>query len=480
MAGRPNLLYVFADQLRRSACGYSGYANAQTPCIDALKRDSMEFTEAVSGHPVCAPYRATLFTGKYTSSTGMVINEIRLNPNQRCIGHVLTEGGYETAYIGKWHLYADELGNHYDPKNSFVPRGPHRLGFNDYWAAYGFHHEYYAPQAYYHEESPEKIYADDYEPFSQVDLAIRQLERLRKNPEKPFAMFLSLGVPHDPWVPENVPADVLARFDPAAYDYPPNYLPEDDPHGDDWAHLSAEERAALPEWMRVYDAMVACLDTAIGRLMNAVKRMGMEEDTVIVFTSDHGECFGAHGRRAKNIFYEEAVRVPFLIRLPGGRQAGEATDALLNTVDLMPTLLDLLGLPVPEGVQGTSLAGIVTGSDSRQPEFQFMQGMGAVAAWGDGYEWRALRTKQYTYARYLSDGQELLFDHLNDPYQMKNLADDPACQDVKQNLKQMMADEMARVKDEFKPASYYETHWVENRHIVRTATEDYSAGAKTM
>ena len=104
MANRPNLLYVFADQLRRTSCGYTGYKNAITPNIDAFHDCSMDFTQAVSGHPVCAPYRATLFTGKYTSSTGVVINEIRFNPNQRCIGHVLTEGGYETAYIGKWHL----------------------------------------------------------------------------------------------------------------------------------------------------------------------------------------------------------------------------------------------------------------------------------------------------------------------------------------------------------------------------------------
>ena len=249
MSKRPNLLYVFADQLRRASCGYTGYRNAQTPNIDAFHADSMDFCQCVSGHPVCAPYRASLFTGKYTSSTGMVINEIRINPNQRCIGHVLTEGGYETAYIGKWHLYADELGNHYDPKNSFVPKGPDRLGFDDYWAAYGFHHEYYAPQAYYHEESPEKIYADKYEPYRQAELAIRHLDRLRKG-GKPFAMFLSFGVPHDPWVPENVPAEALARFAGARYEYPPNYLPQDDPYGDSWAHLSEEERKKV---VRAYE-----------------------------------------------------------------------------------------------------------------------------------------------------------------------------------------------------------------------------------
>jgi len=477
MAKRPNLLYVFADQLRRSSCGFTGYRNAITPNINAFHEDSMDFCQAVSGHPVCAPYRATLFTGKYTSSTGMVINEIRLNPNQRCIGHVLTEGGYETAYIGKWHLYADELGNHFDPKNSFVPKGPDRLGFDDYWAAYGFHHEYFAPHAYYHEDGPEKIFADQYEPYSQVDLAIRHLKRMSSNPDKPFAMFLSLGVPHDPWIPENVPGDMLKKFPIENYDYPPNYLPEDDPHGDLWAHLSEQERKDLPSWMRCYDAMVGCLDECIGNLMKAVKEMGLDENTIIVFTSDHGECFGAHGRRAKNIFYEEAVRVPFMVRMPGGKQAREVSDACLNTVDIMPTLLDLMGLETPADVQGQSLAGLITGENDNEPAYQFMQGMGAVAAWGDGYEWRALRNKQYTYAKYRVDGMELLFDHQMDQYQMFNLVDEPSCADVLEEMRAAMAAQMAKINDNFEPASYYRDNWTVDRHIIRTATEDYQKPA---
>ena len=129
-----NIVYMFADQLRRQSCGYAGDARAQTPNIDLLSRESCELTNAVSGHPVCAPYRASLFTGKYTTSTGMVINEIRISPEHDTIAKVLDRAGYETAYIGKWHLYANELGNHYDPKNSYIPAGPDRLGFNDLFA----------------------------------------------------------------------------------------------------------------------------------------------------------------------------------------------------------------------------------------------------------------------------------------------------------------------------------------------------------
>ena len=108
----------------------------------------------------------------------MVINEIRLNPNHRCFAHILNENGYESSYIGKWHLYAAQLGHHFDVRNSFIPKGPDRLGFDGYFAAYNFHHKYYAPYAYYHLDTPEKIYAEGYEPDFQTDLAIEKIKEL--------------------------------------------------------------------------------------------------------------------------------------------------------------------------------------------------------------------------------------------------------------------------------------------------------------
>ena len=139
---KPNLVYVFADQLRWASLGYNGDSRARTPNIDALAAESADVVNAVSGHPVCAPYRASLLTGKYTTSTGMVINEIRMNTHHRCFAHVLNDAGYDTSYIGKWHLYAAQLGNHFDVKNSFIPPGEDRLGFDGYFAAYNFHHRY--------------------------------------------------------------------------------------------------------------------------------------------------------------------------------------------------------------------------------------------------------------------------------------------------------------------------------------------------
>ena len=467
-----NIVYMFADQLRRMSLGYAGDERARTPNIDRLARESCELTEAVSGHPVCAPYRASLLTGKYTTSTGMVINEIRISPDHDTLAKALDRAGYETSYIGKWHMYANELGNHYDPKNSYIPAGPDRLGFDGYFAAFNFHHEYYWDHAYYHLNSPEKLSWGDgvYEPDAETDMAIRELERLKET-GKPFALFLSLGTPHDPWDESNVPKEWLDLFRDTDFPLPENYLPENDPHADGWARLSPEERKKLPEWMRVYYAMTADVDYNVGRMREAIRRLGLEEDTIFVFTSDHGELFGAHGRRAKNIFYEEAVRVPFLMRCPGTIPAGSRS-VCLNTVDIMPTLLTLCGLPVPEEVEGRDLSDAVLGKENAfMPDGALMMGTGATADWGSGFEWRAFRTERYTYAVYRADGEELLFDRENDPLETHNLAADPAYASVLADLKDKMAREMTRVNDRFHPVEYYRENWVKDRIILKTKAD---------
>jgi arylsulfatase A-like enzyme len=460
---KPNLIYVFADQLRYDACGYTGNSRARTPNIDKLAKEGVNLTNAVSGHPLCAPYRASLFTGKYTTSTGMVINELRMNPNHICFAHILTQNGYETAYIGKWHLWANQLGNHYDPKNSYVPSGPYRLGFDGFWAAYNFHHEYY--RGYYHTNSPEKIFIEGYEPDGQTDIAIEVLKEFSSR-DKPFALFLSYGTPHDPWTYDNVPKEYLEMFKDVEFTLPPNYKEENDPYADVWGRLTSEERKDLTEWMRVYYAMVANLDWNVGRLLKAIDEFGLRDSTIFVFTSDHGELFGAHGRRAKNIFYEEAVRVPFIIRWPLKIPAGYISDICLNTPDIMPTLLSLMELPIPEGVEGIDLSHRILGREGPEPEAAFMMGTGAVADWEDGHEWRALRSKRYTYAIYRVDSREFLFDNIEDPYQMKNLVEDPCYKEILEYFRNLLKRKMKELGDRFEASTWYRDNWTKDRIIL--------------
>ena len=205
----------------------------------------------------------------------------------------------------------------------------------------------------------------------------------------------------------------------------PNYSDTPDPYADAWATPGPQYRAQVGQFLQGYYAMTAEIDRSLGRLLDAVREQGLENDTLLVFTSDHGEMFGSHGRRAKYIFYEEACRVQFLVRWPGHIRPG-STDTLLSTPDIMPTLLGALGLPIPRAVEGSDISGNLLGKSTRGPQAIYMQGMGTTAAWQDGTEWRALRDDRFTYAIYHRDRSELLFDNRADPYQMKNLAGERA------------------------------------------------------
>ncbi|MFC6646902.1 sulfatase [Granulicella cerasi] len=464
---KPNLVYVFADQLRYSSCGYAGDALAHTPNMDKLAAEGASYRQAVSSTPVCAPYRASLMTGKYQSSTGMVINEMRLSPEHECFGHVLTRGGYQTAYIGKWHLWGAQLGHHDLIRNGFTPPGKYRLGFDGYWAAYNFNHSYNHSPYFLNDTTPH--IREQYEPDAQTDVAIEYLKSHRRDDE-PFALFLSWGPPHSPWGPSNnAPKEFAELFAGKQIPLAPNYSTISDPYSDNWQKIGPAYDQRIHEWMRVYYSQVANLDWNLGRLMKALDDAKLTEDTIFVFTSDHGEMFGAHGRQGKLIFYEEAARVPFLVRWPRKIRPKTVTDALLGTPDIMPTILTMLGLPTPQAVEGQDLSGHVTGKPVKHVEAAHLQGMGATAAWADGSEWRAARTEEFTYAIYRKDGRELLFNHAKDPYQLEDLAGDKSYAATLAHLRETSVKWRKEQNDEFHNCQWYESRWTHDRNITSTA-----------
>jgi arylsulfatase A-like enzyme len=469
---RPNLVYVFADQLRAQSVGYLGDPKARTPNMDGLAAQGLSFSNAVSTMPVCAAHRASLMTGLYATSTGMVINELRANPRLPCMGHSLTAAGYETGYIGKWHLWANEAGHHQEPRNSYIPPEfrEYRLGFDGFWAAYNFNHRYY--RGFYFGDSPERVEVPGYEPDHQTEMAIRFI-REKAGGERPFALFLSWGPPHDPWSSDNVPEEFLRLFDGVEFPLPPTWSDTPDPYMDrftDPVRWLEHYKPNLPSFMRGYYAQTANLDHNLGRLMATLEELGVAEDTILVFTSDHGEMFGAHGRVQKLTFYEEAARVPFLVRWPGRISAGSVRDTCFATVDIMPTVLGLLGVPIPDSVEGMDLSRLALGQGGAEPEFALLQGMGHTYQWIDGYEWRAVRDKRHTYAVYRSDGSEHLYDNLEDPAQAHNLANDPGRRAILEEFRDQMAEKMEELGDTFEACTWYRDHWTDgNRSILRGA-----------
>ncbi len=462
---RPNLVYVFADQLRYSSCGYAGDEYARTPNIDALAAQGCNLHQAISSTPVCAPYRASLMTGKYQSSTGMVINEIRLSPEHECFGHCLTKAGYHTAYIGKWHLWANQLGHHNLIKNGFVPPGRYRLGFDNFWEAYNFNHFYYR-SPYFNDDATPHI-RQKYEPDGQTDIAINFLNTAAKSDE-PFALFLSWGPPHSPWGQGNVDPKYADLFRDVNIPLSPNYSTVPDPYADNWQKLPPKFDSFVRDDIKTYYAQVANLDWNLGRIMKTLDEKGLSDNTILVFTSDHGEMFGSHGRHGKLIFYEEAARIPFVVRWPKKIRAKSVSDVLLGTPDIMPTLLSMMEISVPPSVEGMDLSRSILVAGGSEPEVAHMQGMGATAAWADGSEWRGLRDHEYTYGIYQRDRKEFLFHNRKDPYQLTNLADDRTKASILTHYRTVSERWRTEQNDTFEKCTWYQ-RWTEDRNIVMTA-----------
>jgi arylsulfatase A-like enzyme len=280
-----------------------------------------------------------------------------------------------------------------------------------------------------------------------------------------------------------VPARFYDIFKDVKFNIPPNYSDEMDPYGDGWSNIEKSPEK-IDEWMRNYYAMTANIDWNIGRIIQAVDKASLTNDTLIVFTSDHGEMFGGHGRMKKNIFYEEAARVPFLMRWKGRIPAGIISDSCLSTPDIMPTLLGLagLGLRIPEQVEGMDLSHLARGRSGPSNEAAFLMNTGACAIWEDGHEWRALRDKRFTYAVFRGGGlknlpgKEVLFDNIADPYQLKNLAADTSHRLHMEKYKGMLNTKMTQLNDTFPASTWYRTRWTDgNRRITASANGPFPA-----
>lgn len=472
----PNLVFLLADQLRYDALGCNGNEKAQTPNIDNFSEEAISFTNAVSVTPVCAPYRASLLTGKYPSTTGMVINEINFNPNNRTIAHILTEAGYDVGYVGKMHLN--------DQHKRPYKKGVERLGFDGYWAAYSFNHISY--KSFYYTDTSTKNdtlinLEGKYGPEEFTSLGLNYIKKVAKA-DKPFALFLSWNPPHDPWKKNNVPKHCYSKFKNEIFPLPPNFKTKPDKYMDRFPDEYFNEKSSwkddfingegYQETMRCYYSMVNSIDEQFGRINSLLKELKIDKNTILVFTSDHGEMFTSQGRMYKLIFYDEAARIPLLIKYPG-QMGSKERDVCINTPDLLPTLLGMMNLEekIHDKIEGENLVDVINETRKKEPEVAFLQGMGHTWQWLDGFEWRAVRGKRFTYAKYLKDGAEVLFDRQLDPFQKNNLVNNPEYAGELKRLRGIMNKKMKSLNDEFKSCTWYRDNWMHNKYSIK-------AGAK--
>ena len=436
-AKRPNILFILADEWRAQSTGYNGDRNVRTPVLDRLHSQSVSFHTAVSGTPVCCPFRASLLTGQYPLTNGVFINDVELKPNGTTMGEAFKRAGYSTGFIGKWHTYGSPKGL-YERRLEPVPPEKH-FGF-DYWKACECSHDY-NKSLYFEGSDPTPKYWPGYDAFAQTDDAIAFMENRAKTND-PFCLVLSLGPPHFPL--NTAPAEYRAVFKDREILLRDN-VPE-------------SQRVEAADMLRGYYAHMAALDRCFDRLLSSLDRAGIAEDTIVVFTSDHGDMMLSQGLTTKLHPWDESIRVPFLLRYP--RKLGLKGRSLrtpLNAPDIFPTLLGLAGLPIPDSVEGTSHAGIMTGKPEVNTERGTLLSLPVPITEARRYgfaEYRGLRTPRHTYVRSIT-GPWLLYDNETDPYQMHNLIGKPDAKTLQSRLDRDLNAELKRRKDDFLPAAEY-------------------------
>jgi len=444
---RPNILFFFPDQMRGEAMGVSGNPDLRTPNLDRLAAQGVLFENTLANSPVCCAARAVMMTGKYAHRNGMIANDLRLRETETSLAEALAAAGYRTGFIGKWHLDGG-------PRlPGFVPPGPRRQGFQ-FWAANECSHRHFNNT--YFRDTPEPIQMDRFEPEVWTDLAIEFL-RQQRNDARPFFLAVAPGPPHDPY---GAPEHYMRMYDPAKLTMRPNWKQTPSTPG--------------PKQIAAYYAAITAIDDQIGRLTEALEALGLAEDTIFLFSSDHGDMLGSHGLPLKRKPWEESIRVPGILRYPRRLAAGRRERILLTHVDFAPTLLGLCGIKVPVGMQGTDLSSVLLGKSRRVPDSAFFQIFGPYLSGRVAEGWRGVRTERYMYARRQS-GPWLLYDLEKDPYELKNLVEDRGAAALLGEMDAKLAAWMRRTGDSWE---FNWTHPVEDggrlyRHRAFYTVQEY-------
>lgn len=479
MPKQPNIIMILCDELRADALGCFGNPIVQTPNIDRLAHEGTRFSQCFVTQPTCTPSRASILTGCYPSALRARMVGCYTPDDKRFLPRALSAKGYRTASIGKIHLVpqsaepavlaqalATEDGVYFGFQEVDLVNGHGNRCFGNRYTNWLRERlpdldERQANAAPYENgvncwrwNLPQDVHSSHY-------IADRAIDFLETATDEPYFLHVSFPDPHypftapEPWASLYDPAIMPLPIPPIAesFDMPELHervyrgpltpsagrgRPRDrvigtPPHNyaeynqDDWKQVKA-----------IYYGMVSLVDYSVGRILDALDRLGMNDNTIIVFVSDHGDYLGDHGMYGKGLPYDSALRTPLIYRGPG-IAAGQTISTVESTLDIAPTLLDLAGVAEPEGIQGCSLMRLLGGEDWPRPGAALVENDDDFAA----LRMRTLIGPRWRLTFYHSQDWGELIDRERDPLEMRNLWNDPAYSAVKQRLLIQLLDEIA-------------------------------------
>jgi arylsulfatase A-like enzyme len=443
-----NVVFIVCDQLRRSALGYAGDPNVETPNLDQLAESGTRCTNASVTFPVCVPSRFTMMTGRSAHERLVPAFGWRMSPRERTLADAFAESGHETAYVGKWHLF-HRLPSDGPKRANRLPIPEGYRGRFDHWRGFEIRNNPY-DTAYFADDDPEPRMIEGHQTDGLTDLAIEYVQ----DAGDPFFLSLQYEAPHWPFT---APPEYHDRWEDRTLELPDPLEdrlngPPPNAYGR-WGSVDGTDslgrhlnwrRNALLDDLRGYYAMIEHVDANVGRLLDALDEAGRRENTTIVFTSDHGEHLGLNGRVGKNSPLEPSVGVPFLVA--GAGIEDRTVSDPIRTEDWFPTLVELGG-GTPDGtLPGDSIAPLAWGESDGLDR----PGVPLENVWDHrgGEPWRAFRSEQYTYV--VRDGQPAeLYDLEADPYQQENVVRDSEYRDAASRLHRHLRDHLASSVDTY-------------------------------
>ena len=434
---QPNLLIVLSDQHSYDMLGAYGNEQILTPNLDKLASDGLRLTNAFSNQPVCTPFRGMVMSGMHPLKNGAFINDAPLLPNKsKLLGQILKEQGYQTAYIGKWHLLGGD-------RDRPIPKGELRYGF-DTVLTNNCHVDFRPGHAFFWNENDEKEYFNEWEVYGQTKQALNYLDNIDKG--KPFALIVSWHPPHDWGKFKGEDGQMHYRYDTM----------------DELMALYNRDSINLrpglettPDRKRMYHgyiAMVSGVDIAFGMLMDKLKDIGVDDNTLVAFSADHGDMLESHNAiLPKQYPHDYSSRIPFILKYPTKIKKGGTSDELFGALDIMPTLLGFLDIDSDQVYDGKDLSKTLVSNEGETQDF--------VPLWvykrgvAQNNNWRGVVTKDYTFA--MGKGEDsialtnVLYDRKKDPYQFHNLFNNPDYAEVRDNLKKLTYQWMDKYNDLF-------------------------------